>query len=253
MTMIFKRLAAGAALAVIATMGLAETKVGTTVESRIMLGFKVDDAAIGEMLPEGWVSVTIPKGPVAGSNVIVAMMDQDLILNAEGKPDTPASNMAVALLAYARKDGVEGVRGFVTRVYEEPPIVDPYGTSVAADINHVTGSTTGGPGDRSRTETWTVSVEGGALSLELEYRVGGYGWAKGGESRPYSASDPEFFRIYRYDQLVSVLMNGAMGRELNGSVNFSVTDPALAKVFDGSETLTAILSAPVYIREISLP
>lgn len=234
--------------------GFAETMVGTTVESRILLGFKVGDTAIGDMLPEGWTSVTLGQGPVSGANLIVALIDRHLILDADGAPATPSSGPTVAFMAYARNSDIEGVRGFITHVYEEPPIVDPYGTSVSADITRVSGYTDAGNGDRVQTETWTIAPEaGGSVELTLDYKLGGLMWSTGGESRPYSAATPEFFRIYRYDQLAGLAMNAAMGRDLNGSVSFTASDPDLAKVFDGTESLVSIVSIPTYIREISLP
>jgi len=80
----------------------------------------VDDTAVDDMLPNGWVSVTLPKGPVGGSNLILALIDRHVMLDADGKPVDPSSGPAVAFLTYGRKDGVRGVCGFVTRVYEEP-------------------------------------------------------------------------------------------------------------------------------------
>ena len=258
MKKVFKRLTLGTAAAtVLVAMGasaFAEIKVGSTVESRVLLGFKVDDAAVGNMLPEGWVSVTLPKGPVGGSNLILALIDRHVILDAEGKPGDPSSGPTVAFLGYGRKEGVEGVRGFVLRVYEEPPAVDPYGNSVNANIDRVSGYTDAGGGDRMQSETWTIQPEfGGELTLSLDYEVSGFVWSTGGESRPYSSEDPDFFRIYRYDQLAGLAMNVAMGRELNGTVSFAATDPDLAELFDGTEKLVAIVSIPTYVREISLP
>jgi len=246
--------AAAVALAAIATSGLAEIKVGTTVESRVLLGFKVNDGAVGAMLPEGWVAVTLPQGPVSGSNLILALIDRHVILDAEGDVKNPSSGPTVAFLVYGRKDGVDGVRGFVTRVYEEPPLVDSYGNSVAADIDRVAGLRYAGNGDRTQTEAWTIRPEGGGeLRLDLDYKVGGLAWSTGNEARPFSSVNPDFFRIYRYDQLASLAMNSAMGRALDGTVSFSASDSDLGALFDGSEALVSIVTIPTYIREISLP
>ena len=119
-----------ALLAATATIG--ETLVGTTVESRVVLAFKVADAGVQPALPDGWVPFTFPKGPIAGANLVVAMMDRHAMINAEGGPDPSMTGPTVALMAYARKEGVEGIRGYVTRVFEVPPVVSPYGNSVAA-------------------------------------------------------------------------------------------------------------------------
>ncbi|NNF24084.1 MAG: hypothetical protein HKN63_04675 [Rhodobacteraceae bacterium] len=232
----------------------AETLTGSTVESRILLGFKVNDAAAQDLLPQGWTPVTLPKGPVGGSNLIVALFDRHTILDAEGAPKNPASGPTVAFLSYGRNSDVEGVRAFVSWVYEEPPVENPFGNSVAADISRVSGFTDEGGGVRSQTETWTIAPEaGGSLQLELDFKVGGLRWSTGGESRPHSSVDPDFSRIYRFDQLAGLAMNTAMGVKLDGTASFSASDPALPALFDGSEELTAIVSIPVYLRQVFIP
>ena len=241
-------------LAAIATSSHAETMLGTTVESRVLLGFKVDDGAISQMLPDGWVAVTLPQGPVAGSNLILALIDRHVILDAEGNLGNPSSGPTVAFLVYGRKEGVEGVRSFVTRVYEEPPVVDPYGNSVSANIDRVSGYSDSGSGDRTQSEVWTVQPEdGGELRLELDHKLGRLMWSTGGESRPFSSENPDFFRIYRYDQLAGLAMNSAMGVTLDGTVSFSASGSDVDAIFDGSEALVSIVTIPTYIREIWLP
>ena len=237
-----------------ATAAMGETLVGTTVESRVVLAFKVADTAIQPTLPDGWVPFTLPKGPVAGANLVVAMMDRHAMVPAEGDPDPAMTGPTVAVVAYARKDGVEGIRAFVTRVFEEPPVVDPYGTSVTADIDRIAGYADAGGGARRQTETWTVRPEtGGELSLDLSFDVGRFSWSTRNESRPYSPVNPEFHRIYRYDQLVALAMSASLGLELKGSVDFTATGGEMAALFDGSEQLVTIMAVPTFLREISLP
>lgn len=246
--------AAAIVLGTMATSGLAETMVGTTVESRVLLGFKVNDGSASQMLPDGWAAVTLPQGPVAGSNLILALIDRHVILDAEGNLGNPPSGPTVAFLVYGRKEGVEGVRSFVTRVYEEPPVVDPYGNSAIADIDRVSGYSDLGSGDRTQSEVWTVRPEGGGeLRLELDYQLGQLAWSTGGESRPFSSENPDFYRIYRYDQLAGLAMNSAMGRALDGTVSFTASGSDFEAVFDGSEALVSIVAIPTYIREIWLP
>lgn len=237
-----------------ATAAAGETLVGSTVESRVLLGFKVADSAVQEWLPEGWIPVTLPGGPMGGANLIMALIDRHLMLDPNGAPVPEEAVPTVALLVYGKNAEVEGPRGYVTRVYEEPPVVNPYGNSVAADVNRDTRLVDQADGGRTQSENWMIGLaDGGEIRVDLGMALTGYAWSEGGESRPYSSVNPEFFRIYRYDQLAGLAMNAAMGRELAGEVEISVTDPVLAKAFDGSEALVSIVTIPVYLREISLP
>jgi hypothetical protein len=232
----------------------AETAVGSTVESRLLLGFKVDDAAAQEWMPEGWTAIALPKGPLAGANVFLVLMDQQLILDPEGKPQTPSSSKVAALFSYGIAEGQPGPRMFLTRVFEPAPMVDPYGNSVPAQITRSTQSAAGADGATIRGETWEVTPEaGGKIAVGLSFASGTASLVRGGEATPYSASRPEFHRIYRYDQVVELVMSTALGKPVSGEVEVGVDLPDMAGMFDGSEQLAAILSIPVYIRDVFLP
>ena len=236
-----------------ATAAMGETLVQNTVENRVLLAFKVDGAALAEVMPEGWTPITLPKGPVAGSNLILSFFDRLLITDAEGKPANPASSPVLALVAYGKAEGVEGVRTFVTAIYEVPPMVDPFGVSEEADITRDAAMRYNADG-RTRSEAWTVQpMSGGAFSFDLDYRVAGYGWSEGGTSMPYSASDPGFHQIYRYDQLAELAMNPGLGRELDGTFSYTAEIPALSGLFDGSEEVVSVVSIPVYVRQVYEP
>lgn len=230
----------------------AETVVGSTVESRVLLGFKIEDSIVTGMLPDGWFSVTLPKGPMTGSNLMVSFIDRHAAMDAEGRPVAPG--IAASMVAFGRNPEVDGVRVFVTRVYEETPLENNYGNGHAADISRVASFEDAGGGDREMSENWTVvSDSGDKITLDLTTRIAGFGWSPGGESRPYSSVEPEFFRIYRYDQLVGLAMNTAMGRTLDGSIGFSATGPDLAGIFGDAAEPVAVVLIPTYVRTISLP
>jgi hypothetical protein len=65
--------------------------------------------------------------------------------------------------------------------------------------------------------------------------------------------NPDFSRIYRYDQLVDLAMSQELGKPLDGSVSLSSSIPELSGIFDGSESLMAIMDIPVYTRQVFLP
>lgn len=236
-----------------ATAAMGETLLQNTVENRVLLGFKVDGTALAQVMPERWSPIVLPQGPVAGSNLILSFFDRLLIADAEGKPADAAASPVLALVAYGTSDGVEGVRTFVTHIYEVPPLVDPFGVSQAAEITR-DAAMSYGPGGRSRSEAWGVRpASGGAFTFDLDYQVKGHGWTEDGASMPYSAADPGFFQIYRYDQLAELAMNPGLGRPLDGTVSYSAEIPALSGLFDGTEELVSVVSIPVYVREVYAP
>lgn len=231
----------------------AETPVGSTVESRVVLAFKVNDQAAQGMLPDDWKLLTLPKGPLTGANLLLAFIDKHLALDADGKPLDPHSSRTVAVVNYGVKPGVKGVRMFVTRTYETPPVVNPYENSVPASIAR--SSSMDGPADGPKIykEAWSLKPEtGGEISLNLSYQSGKPGW-KSSKATPYSNKKPDFYRIYKYEQLAELAMSNALGLKLNGEISFKSSIPELANMLDGSESLMGVLAIPMYVREVSLP
>ena len=236
-----------------AVSAAAETKVGSSAESRVILGLQVNEAAAQAWLPEGWTLTAIPKGPLAGANLVVSFIDWHLARDGQGKPEVPPQRRAVATVAYATREGVEGVRTYVTRIYETPPVIGPYGNSVPAGITRSSVLEEAEDGTRRLSERWGVSLEGGgALSLDLSYQAGTPAWSAA-ESQPYSSVDPAFHRIYRFEQLVDLAMSAPMGKPLKGDISFRSSVPELAAMFDGSEVMIGAMAIPIYIRETFLP
>ena len=161
-TLLVQRLAGLLALALVlfaVVPAAAETKVGSNVDSRVVLAFKVKDDAVQAMLPDGWGLLTLPNGPLAGSNLLVAFIDRHLALDPEGKPLTPHNSRSVAILAYGVKPGVSGAHMFVLRVYETPPVASSYDNGVAASIGRDMTLTGPVEGARTHQEVWSVEPE----------------------------------------------------------------------------------------------
>lgn len=237
-----------------AATAAAEIKLWSTVESRVIIGFNASGEALQARMPEGWTAITLPQGPLAGTNLLLVLMDRQLIRLPDGRPQSPSANAAVALMSYAVNPDVPGMRAFITRVYESAPLVNPYDNSVPAQITRDSGKTVLPANIVTRSESWSLVPEGGGmLSFRVTYTGGTLGWTENGESRPYSAVHPESFHIYRYNQLAEMAMNTNLGRTLPGEFAFTSDIPELADLFDGSEDLVAIVNIPVYIRDVYEP
>lgn len=234
----------------LAGAGTAETPVGSNIESRVVLAFKVDDAAATALLPDGWKALTLPQGPFAGANLVVLLADRHLGLDPDGQPTDPFASRYAAFVVYGVAPETKGPRTFVARTYETPPVQGVYGNAVGAKVSRAFSLTGEGSAPRHADEAWLVEAENGdRIAVELNYHQGRPGWSSG-ESMPYSAATPEFHRIYRFDQLADLAMSAGLGRDLNGEVELEISIPSL---FDGTEELRAITVIPVYIRRVSLP
>jgi hypothetical protein len=231
----------------------AETFVGSNVDSRMVLAFQVNEAAAQAWLPEGWTLTSFSKGPLAGANLLLVLVDRHLARDAEGNPATPSTLRGAALVSLASRDGSDETRAYVTRIYATPPDYDPYANAITARIGR--NATLDGAGDapRVRKEVWAVKPNGGGeMIFALSYEVGTPSWSKS-EALPYSNTNPDFHRIYRYGQLTDLVMSVPAEKALAGEASFATTIPEIAPMFDGNERMIGVIAVPVYVREVFLP
>lgn len=233
------------------TAARAETFNSSNVDSRVVVAFQVNAAAAQAWLPEGWTLAPFSKGPFAGANLLVVLVDRYLELDAKKKPTTPASFRGVALASLATK--ANETRLYVTRIYATPPDYDPYGNAKTAEISRSAKLESARNVAPALFEGWSVAPKGGGeMTLKLSYQAGTPSWSEA-EALPYSNVKPGFHRIYRYRQLADLAMSVPAGKALDGKADFASTIPELAPMFDGSEKMIGVVEIPVYLREVYLP
>jgi hypothetical protein len=241
-----------AALLLMSTgIGMAQTAVGTVVESRIIVGLKVDADKLGTMMPEGWMPIAFPAGPLTGANAMMNFLDGHAVVDTDGK--TTGTRLTAALIALGKPAESKDVRLFVLRVYTDDPEANPYGNTHAAEITRAQSLTTGGDGDQTFAETWGVTLENGErIDFSLDYRMGLPGLSSG-TSKAFSAEDPDMAVTQTYQQIADLAHAPALGREIDGTVTLASTVGELALLLDGSEEIAAVVNIPVYTREVFLP
>lgn len=230
----------------------AETFTGTNVDSRVIVGLNADPTAVQELLPEGWTSMPYPNGPLKGANLLVSFVDGVLMVDAEGKPLAPASRRAIIFLGLGKEDGGDATRIYVMRVYTSEPENDPYQVNVSAEITRVNSLAGPAAGGRQSTDAWRMTATGGELAMSLNYTTGNRSWSSS-EALSYSSTNPDFYRIYRYDSVTDLVMSSAIGKPITGDYSMTSSVPELADIFDGSQETIAILDIPVRVRKVFLP
>jgi hypothetical protein len=230
---------------------LAQDKlVGTNMDVRTILNFKVADAAIQKLLPPGWEVNPATSGPSAGANVRVTFVDQMAAHDATGKPTQPVRNLIFGIPV--RKPGSE-TGGLMIFAGLSPAAGGPYGASMKA-TNVVERKVRHEPGGNSIVEeSWEYKADNGSsTTLQIQY-VRGIAARDKAELRVYSQSKPEFFRIYRFEQGVDVVRGAGTGSERLQKFTFKAAGEKLSPLFDGTEQLISVTSVLWYQREIYLP
>lgn len=248
------KIAARLALGLIVAIGHfgtagAETLAGRNIDTRFMLAFAADGDRIGAMLPAGWSAIGFPTGPLKGANLLVGLEERHLGMTDDGKPANPPRSRAAAVMALAKGD--EGVRLYILKVLTSNAGYDLYPDAIhalATRESHLEGPENG----TRQSEVWSFGTETGRLDVFLDFEVGIGSWTSN-EARPYSASDPSVSWIFRYDQLVDLVMSAPAGKPLVGKFAISTDLPGFAGLLNGNEDLVGILSIPVYVREVYAP
>jgi len=229
-----------------------ERLVGSNVDVRTVIAFKVSDAAVQRLAPEGWEVSPPPAGPLKGFNLVLVLIDSSSSSDSAGKPVEPfrgavlaiparriGTNVTVTMVSYgiAGRDGSPGAYG----VYAPGKVA----------IERKVGS---GPDQKPLAdETWVVSAEdGNAIDARIQYERGPTTQSKL-EQKTYSGAKPEFFRIYRVEQVADLVRSTAAGVDRVTSFSFRASGSRLASLFDGTEQLIGLISVPSYSRTVFLP
>ena len=255
--MMSRMIIAGAtALAMMAALGPASAQekfVARYGEARTILAFKVSDAALQKVLPEGWQSSPIGAGPSKDANLTLSFIDWLVVQGPDGKPGDTL--FLAALSVPVKKKGTDAtvamvVTGLSSKVSYVP---GASGTFALGKANVQRSVRTDAEGVSKAEESWEFKGEGGdSIQLQLQY-VRSLPTRGKVEAKIYSAIKPDFYRIYRIEQAVDVVRSVPAGTDHAQKYVFKASGRQLSQFFDGSEQLISITSLPWYAREVFLP
>lgn len=245
-----------AVVALVITGGaLAETPVGTNLESRTVVSVRVSQAEVQSWLPAPWQVNPVPSGPSKDANLNIVFINPWLTLDPDGKPTATPIDRRVALAIPAKHPQTGEATNFVARIYVSNPNGAPgaYKNSVPASVRMEQALKGTGLEPASGSELWEVrDAAGGAIELRLQYQRGIPARVKA-EGKPRSTVDANFFRIYRFDQGLDVVKSVPTSVDRVQQYSLRVTMAELRKLFDGSEQLVSVALVPWYHRQVSLP
>jgi len=102
-------------------------------------------------------------------------------------------------------------------------------------------------------ETWLAKADDGSvLEVQLQFARGVPARGKV-EAKLHSASKPDFYRIYKFEQVADVARSTATVIDRVSKFSIKATGPRFAPLFNGSEQLISITSVPSYSRSIYVP
>jgi hypothetical protein len=232
----------------------AERLVQSTTEARTVVYFKADSDAVQKLLPAGWVS-TPGSGPLKDANFGMVLIEGVAAQDPEGKPVLHQGKFVVFIVPARNEQtgtaGIMVVGGFSSQPQGAP---GAYGVYAPAKITMAKTSRSEESGSTTVEETWEVSTDAGdQIHFAATYERG-VGTRAHVEPRIYSATKPEFHRIYRADQVTDLVHSVVADTGRSKKIEFAGAGPQVSKALSGKEKPVAVVSIPAaYYRQIFLP
>lgn len=244
------------ALLLAAQCAFAQTMLEQAAEHRFQLDFRVNDAALAKMLPQGWEPVIATQGPAKDCNLRMIFIDRMAIIGADGKPASRPTSRVV-YLAIPVKNTASGAAGQMI-IYgltdNKADAPGAFGVYDFAQTAKMTRTSNAADGKMSGMEHWEFAAPGGErLEVHVEYDRGPAN--KGGqEVRFYNPRDPSKFQIFKTDQAIDIMKNPTTNPPDHiRKFSYKAGGGKIAALFDGTEKVVSWDSFPWYIRTVSEP
>lgn len=233
----------------------AQTYAGATGDTRIVVGYQARPELLAGMVPPGWEPMMNPAGPLQGANLAIIFIDRVRDVDAEGKSKGSPKRMVVfAVTARHRETGrITGAiaAGWVSHASDVPGFYQVYRQG-SIEVSESTRSI-GGVDDIE--SEWRVRDASGRGSMDFHLRAARDPKARTSakvEAFPMSGKDAAINRIYRQEFSTDVAKSHSAGVDQVREISLRVSDPALGRIFDGSERLVGVLLVPHYYRHVYL-
>lgn len=222
-----------------------------STETRVVLAFHVNDAAVQRLLPAGWTLAPSTAPGDRGANLRLVFVDRQLALDGQGKVFRTGTSRYIVFAVPARNAAGEVNTVIVSGLSPEGP--GAYGANLTATVSKVMRSSTAQAEEGGRAEEhWEFAAASGErIDLQLGFRRAP-AVKSHAESKIRSARTPALTRTYQIDQAADVVRSAATPDRVE-TLTFRASGAAFAPLFDGKETLLSVTSLPYYVREVSVP
>jgi hypothetical protein len=253
---IFKSVIGGAMLMLAAQFVIAQTVIEQAAEHRFQLDFRVNDAALAKMLPQGWETVIATSGPAKDCNLRMIFIDRMAIMTEGGKTAARHTARLVYLAIPVREAGTKNagqmiIHGLTELAADAPGDFGVYQHATTARMSR-THSSSGGV--LSGSEHWEFAAASGEhMSLQVEY-VRGPARKGANDVKFFYPNDPSKFQIFKTDQAIDIMRNPTTNPpDTIKKFAYKAGGGKIAALFDGTEKVVSWDSFPWYIRTVSAP
>jgi len=226
-----------------------ERLVGSNVDVRTVLHFKLPVETVKTLLPVDWEADPPTSGHAVGANLRLTLIDPVAAFDAQGVPRPTVCFMHCGIPARSLSTPARGLMLFTGL---SPRGAGPYGTNLTA-IARVERRTLCDSNRSLVDESWAFAAAGAeSVSVRLAFERAEAA-RETGSIHVYSRVTPRFCRIYRYDQLVDIAHGGSAEHQRLQRFELEASGEPFGHLFDGQEQLVSIVSVPSYSRQVLVP
>jgi hypothetical protein len=234
----------------------AQTLVEQAAEHRLQLDFRVNDAALAKMLPQGWETVIATQGPAKDANLRMIFIDRVAIIGGDGKPAARPTSRLVYLAIPVKQTATGAVGQMIVHGLTENKADAPgtFGVYQPAAVAKMSRTSTASGGVMTGSEDWEfAATTGERMEVHIEYERGPA--TKGGaEVKFFYPSDPSKFQLFKTDQAIDIMRNPTTTPPDHvRKFSYKAGGGKIAPLFDGTEKVVSWDSFPWYIRTVSEP
>ncbi len=247
---------AGVLLLLLAPWAAAQTVLEQAAEHRFQIDFRVNDAALAKMLPQGWEPAIATSGPAKDCNLRMIFIDRIAVMAGGKTAAAPHTARLVYLAIPVRESGTKNsgqiiIHGLTESAADAPGAFGVYQHASTAKMSR-THSAAGGV--TSGSENWEFAAASGEhMSLQVEY-VRGPARKGAAEVKFFHPGDPSKYQIFRTDQAIDIMRNATTNPPDNiKKFSYKAGGGKIAALFDGKEKVVSWDSFPWYIRTVSTP
>jgi hypothetical protein len=243
-------------VALFPTKTSAETLVESSVESRLILAFQVQESELQSWLPAPWQVNPATAGPTKDANLSIVFVQKLLNETPESKPSPSGGTTRYVVLTVPAKHAQTGEESvFVIRVYmtDNERIPGPFKNAVKVDMRReftMKGENLS-PGTES--DDWEMKEAGGGIIMVHFSNQRSVLTRTKWERKIRSSIDSNLYFIYRVDQNSELLRSVPSGVDRLQSYEFRSTVPELSKLLDDSAKLVSITAIPWFVLQVSQP
>jgi hypothetical protein len=219
----------------------AETVVETSNEARFQFDFKVSDAALAAVLPQGFTPDVATQGPAKDCNLRVVFIDRVTINNPDSTPKGTGTNQLVYLVAPVKSPSGEKVQLVIGGLTADPTDAPgPFGNYIHATTHTVKRSTetpASGDGPMIESQDWHFAAPSGEhFVLHITYERGIMNKRNLQDRKYYSAKNPGYYQISREEQVLDILRNVPTNPpDRVKEFSLELGGGSYAKLFDGTQ------------------